>query len=65
MIRSYAVTSTFISVRFLNFWPGYSNMSDATFNLVDIIVTFLAVSGPTVAFDWRELTTRRGLAGSA
>jgi uncharacterized membrane protein len=60
MIRSYAVTFTFVTLRILNFWPAYANMSDPTFNLLDIIVTFLSVSIPTIAFNWRELTTKRG-----
>ena len=53
------MTFTFVILRLLNFWPAYANMSDQTFNIVDIIVTFLAVSIPTIAFDWPEITTRR------
>ncbi len=60
MIRSYAMTFTFVALRFLNFLPAYADMSDATFNVVDIIVTFVAVSTPTIAFDWRALTSKRG-----
>ena len=58
MVRSYAVTFTFISLRFLNFFPAYFKISDPDFTLVDILVTFLSVSAPTVAFNWRELTTK-------
>ncbi len=65
MIRSYAVTFTFITLRVLNFIPAYANISDASFTLVDIIVTFLSVSGPTVAFTWREIATRRSATHAA
>ena len=58
-IRSYAMTFTFVALRFLNFWPAYANMSDQTFNIVDITVTFLSVSIPSIAFDWRAITTKR------
>lgn len=58
-IRSYAMTFTFVALRVLNFWPAYANMSDETFNIVDIIFTFLAVSIPTIAFDWRTIVAKR------
>jgi uncharacterized membrane protein len=59
MVRSYAVTFTFISTRVLNFWPAYAQISVATNLLVIILVTFLSVFLPDIAFNWRELTTRR------
>jgi uncharacterized membrane protein len=59
MIRSYAMTFTFVMLRVLNFIPAYHNISDPSFTLVDIIVSSAAVFFPTVAFNWRELTTRR------
>jgi uncharacterized membrane protein len=59
MIRSYAVTFTFVSLRFLNFWPAYFNLSDPNFLLLIIIVTFASIFLPDIAFNWRELTTRR------
>ena len=59
MIRSYAMTFTFILLRVPNFWPAYFNISNANFTLVDIIVSSAAVFLPTFAFNWRELTTRR------
>ena len=59
MIRSYAVTFTFITVRILNPWPRYFNLSDASFVTIIIVVTFLSVALPDIAFNWRELTTRR------
>ncbi len=59
MIRSYAVTFSFVTLRTLNFWPAYANMSDPTFDILDVIVSFLCLFIPTIAFNWRELTTRR------
>jgi uncharacterized membrane protein len=59
MVRSYAVTFTFISVRVLDFWPAYAQMSVATNQSVIILVTFLSVFLPDIAFNWHELTTRR------
>jgi len=59
MIRSYAVTFTFISLRVLNFWPAYFNMSNPHFTLTIILATFASVFLPDIAFSWRELTTRR------
>ncbi len=53
------MTFTFVALRVLNFWPAYANMSDTTFNIVDIILTFLAVSIPTIAYDWRTIVAKR------
>jgi uncharacterized membrane protein len=60
MIRSYAVTFSFISTRALNFIPAYANLNDSTFECVIILITtFSAFVLPDIAFHWRELTTRR------
>ena len=59
MIRSYAMTFTFITLRLLNPWPRYNNMSDQNFVLVIITVTFASVFLPDIFFNWRELTTSR------
>jgi uncharacterized membrane protein len=59
MIRSYAVTFTFVSLRVPDFWPAYVNMSPAKFTLTIIIVTFASVFLPDLYFNWRELTTRQ------
>ena len=59
MVRSYAVTFTFISLRVLNPWPRYWNMSNQTFVLMIILVTFASVLLADVGLNWRELTTRR------
>ena len=52
MIRSYALTFSFIAVRVLNVWPGYASMSEATFSVVDVTATLLAFVGPDLALDW-------------
>lgn len=61
MIRSYAVTLTFVANRFLDFWPAYFNIATPQHALAAIIIidTFLAIFLPEIAFSWRELTTRR------
>jgi len=60
MVRSYAVTFTFIAVRVLNFWPAYAQMSVAASRIMIIVVTFLSLLIPDIALSWRELTTHRG-----
>lgn len=60
MVRSYAVTFTFISTRLLNFWPAYAQMSVTASLLTITIATFLSLLVPDLALNWRELTTRRG-----
>jgi hypothetical protein len=59
MVRSYALTFTFISTRLLNFWPAYAQMSVSAALLETIVVTFLSVLIPDIALSSRELTTRR------
>lgn len=60
MIRSYAVTFSFILVRILKPWPAYRNMTPIHNGFTVVIITFLCVCLPDVAFNWRELTHRRG-----
>ncbi|MDP9171768.1 MAG: DUF2306 domain-containing protein [Acidobacteriota bacterium] len=59
MVRSYAVTFTFILLRVLNPWPAWSNMNESAFTLAICIATLLAVFVPDIAFSWREITHRR------
>jgi uncharacterized membrane protein len=60
MVRSYAVTFTFVSSRVLNLWPLYWSHLGDTFAAVGLIAftlgTLLVVE---VGLNWRELTTRR------
>ena len=60
VVRSYAVTFTFILLHVLNptgFWTWFTEADYAT---AIIICTFLAVLVPDVAFNWRAMTRRRG-----
>ena len=60
MIRSYAVTFTFVSSRVLNLWPRYwSHLGDtfAAFGVAGFTLASLLVV--ELAFSWHELTTRR------
>ena len=60
MIRSYAVTFTFVSSRVLNLWPRYwAHLGDtfAAFGVAGFTLASLLVV--ELAFSWRELTTRR------
>jgi uncharacterized membrane protein len=59
MIRSYAVTFTFIALRLPNPWPAFVTMSAPNFTLLIIIVTFLSAFLPDLAFNWPELTHPR------
>jgi hypothetical protein len=60
MVRSYAVTFTFIALRILSIWPRYWNITDATNVLVIVATTFGSVLLCDVGLNWREITTRRG-----
>jgi uncharacterized membrane protein len=60
MIRSYAVTFTFLSTRALNFIPAWLLM-DAVPETYTILI-FTLLSGfviPDIAFQWREITRSR------
>ena len=59
MVRSYALTFTFISLRVLNFLPWYVKLNDADATLAIVVATFLSVLVPDLAFSWQELTTPR------
>ena len=60
MVRSYAVTFTFVSSRVLNLWPLYWSHLGDPFAAVGLIAftlgTLLVVE---LGLNWRELTTRR------
>ena len=59
MIRSYAITFTFIANRVLNLWPTYFNLTPRQFAVWDIYVCILMLVGCDLAFNSRELTHRR------
>ncbi len=59
MMRSYAVTFTFVSSRVLNLWPVYwSHLGDALAAVGVIAFTLVSLLAVEVGLNWRELTTR-------
>ncbi len=59
MIRSYAVTFTFVSSRVLNFWPPYwSHLGDALAGVGVVAFTLASLLIVELGLNWRELTTR-------
>ncbi|ADW71171.1 DUF2306 domain-containing protein [Granulicella tundricola] len=65
MVRSYAVTLTFVGTRVLQPLPAWNRHSEAGFAMEIIMITFLAILVPDIAFHWRQLTTRRLRSGAA
>jgi len=60
MVRSYAVTFTFVSSRVLNLWPLYwSHLGDTLAAVGLIVFTLASLLVVELGFNWRELTTRR------
>jgi uncharacterized membrane protein len=60
MVRSYAVTFTFVSSRLLNLWPGYwSHLGDTLAAVGLIAFTLASLLIVDVGLNWRELTTRQ------
>lgn len=60
MVRSYAVTFTFISTRALNFIPSWAQMGPVP--ETNVLILFTLLSGfviPDLAFHWREITRPR------
>jgi len=60
MVRSYAVTFTFVSSRVLNLWPRYwSHLGDSLSAVGVIAFTLSSLLIVELGLNWRELTTRR------
>jgi uncharacterized membrane protein len=60
MVRSYAVTFTFVSSRVLNLWPRYWSHLGDSFAAVGVIAfTLASLLLVDLGLNWRELTTRR------
>jgi uncharacterized membrane protein len=59
MVRSYAGTMTFVGTRVLQPIPAWNRHSETGFAIEIIIITFLTVLIPDLAFHWRQLTTPR------
>ena len=59
MIRSYAVTFTFVSSRVLNLWPRYWSHLGDSFAAVGVIAfTLASLLVVELGLNWHELTTR-------
>ena len=62
MIRSYAVTFTFVSSRVLNLWPRYwSHLGDSLAAVGVIAFTLASLLIVELGLNWHALTTRRGV----
>jgi uncharacterized membrane protein len=60
MVRSYAVTFTFVSSRVLNLWPRYwSHLGDTLAAVGLIVFTLVSLLVVDLGLRWRELATRR------
>jgi uncharacterized membrane protein len=59
MVRSYAVTFTFVSSRVLNLWPRYwSHLGDSLAAVGVIAFTLASLLIVDLGLNWRELTNR-------
>jgi uncharacterized membrane protein len=56
MIRSYALTFSFIIVRFFS---KFVPLPDHEFGMADVIITLLVLLASDIGMNWQELTTRR------
>ena len=59
MVRSYAVTFTFIGTRLFSPWQDWHRLGEGFFAMEIITVTLLAILIPDIGLSWRQLTTRR------
>jgi len=59
MIRSYAVTFTFVCTRILQPIPAWNRIGRTGLPMAIILITFMAILVPDLALHWRELTRRR------
>ena len=59
MVRSYAVTFTFVGTRVLQPIPAWNHFSEASFAMTVIIITFMAILFSDLALNWLELTSHR------
>lgn len=57
MVRSYAVTFTFVATRVLQPIPAWNHHSRAGFAMEILFITFLAILIPDIGLNWRQLTT--------
>ena len=64
MVRSYAVTLTFVGTRVLQPIPFWNRHSEAVFAMEIIVITFLAILIPDIALNWSAFVSRRPHASS-
>jgi hypothetical protein len=58
-VRSYAVTFTFICTRVLQPIPAWNHLGHEGFAMAIVVITFMAILLPDIAFHWKEFTTIR------
>lgn len=59
MIRSYALTATFLMTRILGPFQFYASLSDGALCVIIIALDTLCILLPDIAFSWKAITTRR------
>ncbi|HZB89094.1 MAG TPA: DUF2306 domain-containing protein [Terracidiphilus sp.] len=59
MVRSYALTFTFVTTRVLQPLPAWKDHGETGFAMQIVMITFLSIFIPDIAFHWRQLTTSR------
>jgi uncharacterized membrane protein len=64
MVRSYALTFTFVGTRLLQPIPAWNRLGHVGFAMAILIITFLALLIPDIALHWRELTTQNPALGA-
>lgn len=65
MVRSYALTFTFVGTRVLQPITAWNLHSEAGFAIEILMIVLLSILLPDIAMSWRALTTRRVLAAQA
>jgi uncharacterized membrane protein len=61
MVRSYAVTFTFVATRVLQPIPAWTRHTEAGFAMEIVFITFMAVLIPDIALHWRQITSRKSV----
>jgi uncharacterized membrane protein len=59
MVRSYAITFTFVGTRVLQPIPAWNHFSEVSFAVTVILITFIAILISDIALSWNQLTSRR------
>lgn len=59
MVRSYAVTMTFVGTRVLQPFAAWNRHSEVGFAMEILVITFLAILIPDIALSWSDFISRR------